>query len=720
MTYTILQYVFGGAALLLAGGSYFFKSRRGVMIWAAGSAAAAGLAAHYHVFWVTAVFAMMIPWALVCLGPWIDSAWRAKVGFCVYLGVAAALCLYPTYIDERFANPDVDKELTTEQQNEIDQRSRDGEFGWGRWLRANVPFRLVRGLDLKGGFRVEYAVDVQQAIKDKRDRYYDDIRTDLARKFNIVAEDAFPTVAQVEQLRERVKMGKPQSDPGKITVEFLNEDDAKVVDEGFLKRFIAELTRVQGSDKRIITFHIKKETEERVRDDAVAQAKDKVLRRVDTLGLKEAAVSIRGDDIIVEVPGDDVRQFEEIKAIIAQTARLEFKLPDDNADVLRDIAMQAQTQGCASCDEEGIEFARENAPGNTTVTWYGVLHRRSGEPMRAAKERFKAWVNANVEVPDTHQIVFEKRTHQVEETGEYEEDGWRTYYVFSKSEVTGDMIRDAQKSADSSPGGMGRWQVNLEFTPLGADNFERITGANIGKRFLIILDEEVESAPTIISKISGGGARITMGQGSNQDQLHNATKLELVLKSGALPAPIDWKGEQQVGPSLGVDAIVQGVKGGVFGALLVFLVMLIVYARAGAIAIVAVIFNLVLQVAVLAMFGASMTLPGIAGLSLTIGIAVDANVLINERIRDEIRAGKSPRQAVDIGYSRAFGAIVDGHVTTLISGLILFQYGSGPIKGFAVTLIVGMLVSLFTGVVCTRLIFDWVVRWRKVKQLSLG
>jgi len=127
-----------------------------------------------------------------------------------------------------------------------------------------------------------------------------------------------------------------------------------------------------------------------------------------------------------------------------------------------------------------------------------------------------------------------------------------------------------------------------------------------------------------------------------------------------------------------------------------------------------------LQIATLAMFGASMTLPGMAGLALTIGIAVDANVLINERIRDELRAGKSPRQAVDIGYDRAFTAIVDGHVTTLISGLILFQYGSGPIKGFAVTLMVGMVASLFTGVICTRLIFDWVVRWRKVKQLSLG
>jgi preprotein translocase subunit SecD len=211
-----------------------------------------------------------------------------------------------------------------------------------------------------------------------------------------------------------------------------------------------------------------------------------------------------------------------------------------------------------------------------------------------------------------------------------------------------------------------------------------------------------------------------MGAGNLEEQLKAAGNLELVLKSGALPAPIVYKGEQQIGPSLGTDAIVQGLKGGAFGALLVFFVMLLIYARAGFVAIVAVIFNMVLQVAVLAMLGASMTLPGIAGLALTIGIAVDANVLINERIRDELRAGKSPRQAVDIGYDRAFSAIVDGHVTTFIAGVILGTYGSGPIKGFAVTLIIGMVVSMFTGVVCTRLVFDWVVRWRKAKVLSLG
>src|SRR6185503_12155881 len=236
----------------------------------------------------------------------------------------------------------------------------------------------------------------------------------------------------------------------------------------------------------------------------------------------------------------------------------------------------------------------------------------------------------------------------------------------------------------------------------------------------IILDSKVESAPVIQSKIAGGHGQITMGSSNVEQQLQDSRKLELVLRSGALPAPISPSNEQRIGPSLGQDAIVQGLKGGVAGTALVLIFMVVYYSRAGMIANIAVMFNAVLQIAILAMFGASMTLPGIAGLVLTIGIAVDANVLINERIREELRQGKSPRAAVDIGYDKAFSAILDGHVTTGIAGLILAQYGSGPIKGFAVTLIVGIAVSLFTGVVCTRLMFDWAVRHRKAKKLYLG
>ncbi|NUP05859.1 MAG: protein translocase subunit SecD [Polyangiaceae bacterium] len=684
------------------------------MIWAAAASAAAAFSAYNHVFWVGAVFAMMIPWALVCAGNWVDAAWRAKVGLCVYLLLSAVLCIYPTYIDERFNRPDADPSYTPEQQAEIDERSRDGEFGFGRFVRANIPFRLVRGLDLKGGYRVEYVVDVQEAIKDKRDRAYDNIRVTLARKFGITKEDAYPTPAEIDKLKERVVLSKPKEDVGKLSLAFTNEEDAKVINDEFKKPYVSEYAISPSADRKTFTFKMTKDAEEAYRKRAVDEAREKIHRRVDGLGLKEAAVSPRGDSIVVEVPGSDQSEFKRIRDTIQQTARLEFKLPDDGTDFFGPMR-----NNCPTCEAEGIYFDQDNVPGYPNLVTSAVLMKRPGESMKDAKDRFKAWVTANVEVDDLHAIVFGKETRFNEDTGIHDEIGWRTFYVFSKAEITGDMIQEASKSRDASSGGLGGWQVNLEFTAGGSNEFERITGANVGKRFLIILDEVVESGPVINQKISGS-ARITMGRGSPEDQLQNASNLELVIKSGALPAPIEFKGEQKIGPSLGADAINQGLKGAGFGFLAIFIVMVVIYARAGMIANIAVLFNLLLQMMALTMFGAALTLPGLAGLALTAGIAVDANVLINERIRDELRAGKSSRQAVDIGYDRAFSAIIDGHVTTFISGIILLHYGSGPIKGFAVTLMIGMITSLFTAVICTRLVFDWVVRWRKVKQLSLG
>jgi preprotein translocase subunit SecD len=722
VVYVYFKFGFAALAVLMGFAAYAVRTKRGVLGWAAAASAIAGASAHYQAFWTLTIFALMVPWALVCAGSWIDLAWRARAGFVAALALFSGLALYPTYIDERFERPDIDPTWTSEQQAEFDTKSRVGENGFGRFFRANIPFRLVRGLDLKGGFRVEYTVDVAEAIKDKRDRYYDDLRTQIARTFGYAPEGSFPTNEQLAKISEKARVEKPRDDASKLVVTFNADDDAAKINDDFLARFVRELDVLRSGDKKTLTFRIKKDVENQVRDQAVAQAKDKILRRVDSLGLKEASVSTRDEDIVVEVPGNDRRQFESIKEIISQTARLEFNMLDDEADFFSAIAKDQESGKRPDCDEQGIRFRYEDAPigpGKSKPVRYAVMERRDGEKLVDTLKRFKSWTTT-LSVPDTHQVVFGKLVDFDEEKDTWEEIGWRSYYVQSRADVTGDMIRDAQAGPDQGGGPFSGWQVNMDFTPLGADRFEQATGNNINKRFAIILDDKVESAPVIQGKIAGGSARITMGRNNPQQQLADAKKLELVLRSGALPAPIEYKGEQQIGPSLGTDAIAQGLRGAAAGAGLVLVFMFIIYVRAGLIANVAVLLNLVLQFAILAMFGASLTLPGIAGLALTLGIAVDANVLINERIRDEIRHGKSPRQAVDIGYDRAFSAIIDGHVTTLISSLILFQYGSGPIKGFAVTLIIGMITSIFTGVVCTRLVFDWVVRWRKAKQLSLG
>ena len=718
MLLDILTYGFAGIAVLCLLGAWLSRPRRGVLIWAALSAGAAALGARYESFGVLAIFGLMVPWALVGALSTLDLTWRLKAGFVLFLALGSILAIYPTYHDERYGRIN-DGAMSSDERSEMEAKAKSGELGFNRFILSNVPFRLVRGLDLKGGLRLVYTVDVDEAIKDKRDRYYDEIRAALATAFGFHSGDKAPTLEELQKLGPKLRIEKSRDHVGTLSVIFEDPADSSKIDDAFLTRFNTEMQLHRSADRKIATFRIKSEIETDIRSKAVTQAKETVQRRIDGLGLKETALTVRDEDIIIEVPGDDDRAFAEIKDIISQTARLEFKMVDDEVDFFESIAKTATREGDLP---KGLDFRQENAPvgpGKTKPIWFARMVRGEHEDMPDALKRLKDWVATLPMEPD-HEIGFGKEYEYAEDKEIMEEVGWRTYYLYSKAELTGDMIRDAQAQSDQSERGLGGWYVSMEFTPLGGDRFEEITGKNIKRRFAIVLDGKVESAPVIQSKISGGRGQITLGSGSIDDQLKDARKLELVLRSGALPAPISPSSQQRIGPSLGRDAIVAGLKAGVAGAILVLLFMQIYYSRAGLIANLAVLFNAVLQIAVLAMFGASMTLPGIAGLALTIGIAVDANVLINERIREELRAGKSPRAAVDVGYDKAFSAILDGHVTTLISGLILMQYGSGPIKGFAVTLIVGIVVSLFTGVVCTRLMFDWAVRARKVKKLHLG
>jgi preprotein translocase subunit SecD len=539
-----------------------------------------------------------------------------------------------------------------------------------------------------------------------------------------VPKDQQPKVADLEKLREKVTVEKSKTDVQRFSVTFIDGADVAKINDEFLQRFLGEMGVLRDAGNKRVDFFIHSEVESLIRDSAVAQAKDTVLRRIDGLGLKEASVSSRDEDIIIEVPGSDERQFAEIREIISQTARLEFKMVADEVDFFAPLA-EAVQKGTEQLPPQ-VRLQLENAPlgpNKTKPVTVAYFVKPEAQEMNAALAEFRAWADeiaVRYGMPDTYQIGFGKHYDYDEETELVEEVGWRTYYLFSKAEITGDMIRDAQARPDQAEGSFGRWVVSMEFTTLGGDRFEEVTGNNIKRRFAIILDDKVESAPVIQGKIAGGSGQITMGSGTPDQQLKDSKKLELVLRSGALPAPISLSNEQVIGPTLGDDAIDQGLKGAATGGALVLLAMVLFYSRSGMIANIAVVFNLCIQLAVLAMFGASMTLPGICGLALTIGMAVDANVLINERIRDELRLGKTPRAAVDVGYDRAFTAVLDGHVTSLLSGLILMQYGTGPIKGFAVTLIIGIIASLFTGVVVTRLFFDFAVRHRKVKTLSLG
>ncbi|MBI3077953.1 MAG: protein translocase subunit SecD [Deltaproteobacteria bacterium] len=308
-------------------------------------------------------------------------------------------------------------------------------------------------------------------------------------------------------------------------------------------------------------------------------------------------------------------------------------------------------------------------------------------------------------VPEGSELLYERKTDR--QTGQVT----RTPYLLKKRALmTGEGITDARVQL----GQFSEPYVSLTFDSRGARAFERITGEHVKERLAIVLDGTVYSAPVIQERISGGRAQIT-GQ-FTEDEVRD---LAIVLRAGALPAPVKINQNVTVGPSLGRDSIEKGVRATVIGGLAVILFMLLYYRLSGLIADLALFLNVLFLMAALAALNATLTLPGIAGIALTVGMAVDSNVLIFERIREELRAGKPIRAAVEAGYDRALVAIIDSHVTTLITAVVLFQFGTGPIKGFAVTLSLGVLINLFTAVVSTRVIFDMILRRRVLKTLSI-
>jgi preprotein translocase subunit SecD len=309
-------------------------------------------------------------------------------------------------------------------------------------------------------------------------------------------------------------------------------------------------------------------------------------------------------------------------------------------------------------------------------------------------------------IPEGDQVVY--GLHLDRETGRQAS---VPYLLKSKTLLTGDSLESAKVQISDR---FGEPHVGIKFNPQGAEDFDRITGDNVKKRLAIVLDGSVYSAPVIQERISGGQAQITGA--FTMDEAHD---LAIVLRAGALPAPVTIIEERTVGASLGQDSITQGTWTSIIAGIMVFIFMVIYYRASGLIADIALAMNLILLLGTMVLFGATLTLPGIAGIVLTVGMAVDANVLIFERIREELRTGKTPRAAIDAGYTKAFLTIFDSNVTTLVAALFLFGFGTGPVKGFAVTLTIGIVVSMFTAVFVTRIIYDYFIWNRKITTLSI-
>ncbi len=306
-------------------------------------------------------------------------------------------------------------------------------------------------------------------------------------------------------------------------------------------------------------------------------------------------------------------------------------------------------------------------------------------------------------VPEGMELLYEEREG---EGGKIEK---RPVLLYSKTLLTGDRLKEAKVGIDQ----YNKPDISISFDSEGANIFDRITGDNVGKQLAIVLDGVVQSAPRIQDRISGGNAEIT-GNFTNEE----AEKLAIVLRE-SLPAPVKIIQNVTVGPSLGQDSINMGVRSALIGGLVVIVFMVFYYRLAGVIADYAIVLNLVLLLGAMALLNATLTLPGIAGIILTIGMGVDSNVLMFERIREEIRAGKLPRPAVDSGYDKAFLTILDSHVTTLITAAVLFMFGTGPIKGFAVSLSLGIIINLYSALVGTKVIFDIINSKWKLEKLSI-
>jgi protein-export membrane protein SecD len=412
----------------------------------------------------------------------------------------------------------------------------------------------------------------------------------------------------------------------------------------------------------------------------VRQSLEKVRNRIDRYGVAEPSIHMLGSDrIAVELPG--IKDPDRAIGIIKQAGQLEFKIVDDSMPETKLAQIISEVRKEKSIPEG-----------------YSI------ETVRQLNEALKD------KLPPDTEIAFETQHDPVTKKIV----GGSPYLLHRKAAVTGEMLKNASVDVQTNEP-----YVSLTFDGQGTKLFGEVTSENVGKKMAILLDGNVMKAPVIREPIHGGRAQITLGYGSFSDLQREAEDLVLVLQEGALPARLVEATKTVIGPSLGADSIRKGVFATIAGAVIVFIFMLIYYKGSGLIANLALMINLLFILSALALFQATLTLPGIAGIVLTLGIAVDSNVLIFERIREELRKGKTAKSAIESGYHNAMRTIIDANVTSLIAGLVLYQFGTGPIKGFAVTLIIGLSISMYTACVCTRMVYDYFIYKKKVAKVSI-
>lgn len=561
--------------------------------------------------------------------------------------------------------------------------------------------QLNYGLDLQGGLELKYTVDYKKAIADNTNRLRDTLRdrlvSEVAKKTNKDGETL--TDAERDKLGERFDITR--ADFNRIQVKFKQAEDAALLTDDVVDtidlRF--ELRTIEGGAELFLPDKAIGE----IKGEIVAQTVNVIRKRVDAFGLVEPDVRRSGDaDIDVQLPGLKERQMKMIREKIGQAAQLSFRMLVVDAKVFDD-----QQQALNDYKTKNVDKAK-------TLTW--VADSTRGAWLRSERKSEILGFVRSIKIPDDILVGYEFVEVKDPITNNVTDRYWRTYNLEANAPLTGDNLTRAAVGYDDK----GQPVANLEFDTRGARIFGEITTKNVGNLMAIMLDGDVASAPRINEPITGGRCQITLGGGRSQVQvMEEARALVTVLNNGAYKAPVVKVHDVAVGPSLGGEAVRSGMFSIVLGFALAFAFMLLYYKQGGLIANAALLFNLVLVLAALVSFNAALTLPGMAGIVLTVGMALDANVLIFERIREELRAGRSVRNALDLGYGKAFWTIFDAQITTAIAGFVLMQYATGPIYGFAVTLLVGIGCSMFTAIFVTRVIYDWLLDSGRLEELTL-
>lgn len=602
------------------------------------------------------------------------------------------------------------------------------------WFSKMFSRKVNLGLDLQGGLHIVYSIDLNKAVDDKGS----EIKRDLEAKLAELKIDATVTT--------------PATPVGAVTIRLANPADKAKIDGKFLSDYeeIIDRRDCPAADvASAVCIRVSSDYADGVRKTALDQAIRTIRERIDERGVAEPTVITKGEQIIVELPGLDEETINRVKDIIARTAKLEFKIVDNGSEYMRKLYGHIEA-GDASATVDGIkgevDFWQHDDSGKRFDDYYLTARDRSEflstdeARARGCFNKSSREIDGKVECRLSGRVIIERYLENLIKTDESykideehqlgfemvrpgsagedsKEPYWRTYYLHRTVELSGSAVADSYVYWNSTS---NRPEVLIEFNRYGGRRFGDLTSKNVGKKMAIILDDKISSAPTIQSAIQGGRSSITMGGTDANVIQREADDLVAVLKTGSLPAPLQEESSSVVGPLLGRDAVDKAKMSFIIGAGLVLIIMMAVYRVSGFLALVALFLNILFMVSALALLGATLTLPGIAAIVLTVGMAVDGNIIIYERIREELRLGKSVRGAVDAGFSRGFSAILDGQLTTAAAGYVLLQYGSGPIRGFAVMLLIGIACTLFTATWCTRLFFEYYVgRGKKNPVLAI-